>query len=99
MTNRNLTYLFATTAVAILALAIIRIWSAGADHHLLLALALAATAVSVAADPEFVMQDSRAIFSLSNRREGAFPYPAAARIALIFALVCLAAWLALAIYW
>jgi hypothetical protein len=52
---------------------------------------MSAAALSIAADPEFILQDARKILHPSGSGSSA-PFPINSGIALLIALACLATW-------
>ena len=90
MKTRNLTLIFTGIAISILVAALALAYL-GVREHLLLGLAMSAAALSIAADPKFVLQDARKILQLSGA-DSSTPFPVTSGIALLMALVCLAIW-------
>ncbi|MCJ7556417.1 MAG: hypothetical protein MUP90_05815 [Gammaproteobacteria bacterium] len=90
MKPRNLTLIFTGIAIGILVAALALAYL-GIREHLLLGLAMSAAALSIAADPKFVLQDARKILHPSGTGTS-LPFPIASSIALLMALTCLAAW-------
>ena len=96
MKTRNLTFIFTGIATGILVAALALAYL-GVREHLLLGLAMSAAALSIAADPEFVLRDARKILHPSGT-ESDIPFPITSGIALLMALVCLATWVWLRVF-
>lgn len=95
MKSKAITFIFFLVAAGMAALSAVLAYQ-GEARHLPLGLAVAAAALSIATDPDFVLQDMRRILHpppSANIR----PAPLLTRVTLLLALVLLAIWLWLAI--
>lgn len=88
MKTRYLKFIFTGIATSIFVGALVLAYL-GEREHILLGLAMSAAALSIAADPEFVLQDARKILHPSG---SSTPFPVNSGIALLIALACLAIW-------
>lgn len=62
------------------------------NQHLLLGLAIASASLSIAADPDFVLQDASRVLD-SSETAPQTPGSLASRVGLLVALLCIAGWL------
>jgi hypothetical protein len=97
MTTRRLTILFGSLAGCILLATLVHAYLATANH-VLLGVALAAAAASIAADPDFVLQDAKHVFTPSRAKKTDASYPVTASATLLIALICLASWLFMMVF-
>jgi len=96
MKTRNLKFIFTGIAISILVGALALAYL-GTREHLLLGLAMSAAALSIAADPGFVLQDARKILRPSGTGIS-LPFPIASSVALLMALAFLAAWVCMRVF-
>lgn len=96
MKTRSLTFIFTGIAIGML-VAVLALAYLGVREHLLLGLAMSAAALSIAADPEFVLQDARKILQPSGTGTS-IPFPVSSGIALLIALGCLATWVWMSVF-
>ena len=91
MKTRNLKIIFVFIALASLGIALAYTVLVS-NQHLLLGLAITAASLSIAADPEFVMQDASRVLNTSETAAQT-PSSIASRVGLLLALLCMAGWL------
>jgi hypothetical protein len=91
MKTKNLKITFVFIALASLGIAL-GYTVLVSDRHLLLGLAITAASLSIAADPDFVLQDASRVLDTSDTATQ-MPSSIASRVGLLLALVCIAGWL------
>ena len=91
MKTRNLKIIFVFIALASLGMAV-GYSVLVSNQHLLLGLAITAASLSIAADPDFVLQDASRVLDTSDTA-AQMPSTIASRVGLLVALVCTAGWL------
>jgi len=96
MKTRNLKIIFVVIALASLGIAL-GYTILVSNQHLLLGLAIAAASLSIAADPDFVLQDAGRVLDTSDTATQ-MPTSIASKLGLLVALLCLSGWLYLNVY-
>ncbi len=91
MKTRNLKIIFVFIALASLGIAL-GYTVLVSNQHLLLGLAITAASLSIAADPDFVLQDASRVLDTSDTATQT-PSSIASRVGLLLALLCMAGWL------
>lgn len=91
MKTRNLKIIFVFIALASLGIAL-GYTILVSNQHLLLGLAVTAASLSIAADPDFVLQDASRVLDTSDTATQS-PSSIACRVGLLLALLCTAGWL------
>lgn len=91
MKTRHLSIIFVAIAIASLCMTL-GYTILVSNQHLLLGLAIAAASLSIAADPNFVLQDASRVLDTSDTTTQ-MPGSIASRVGLLLALMCIAGWM------
>lgn len=96
MKAKNLTIIFVVIALASLGITL-GYTILVSKQHLLLGLAIAAASLSIAADPDFVLQDAGRVLDTAETGAQA-PGSIASRVGLLLALLSISGWLYLNVF-